>query len=175
MTEIDVLTKQTEDVYNWTHKLIKTIPLEKWDMLPGVIESTISWQVGHLIMSHYYHSIMVIVGHQMDIIQKIPLKEHDELFTNALPRKSVGKINPSDLINQLTMVQHKSIDIIKTLSLTGLQKKLEPMPTPHPIAKTKFEALNWNINHTMYHCGQIGIIKRLIDQRHDFGLRRRED
>jgi hypothetical protein len=74
MTEIEILKKQTEDVYLWTHKLVETIPLDKWNVLPDVVQSTISWQVGHLIMSHYYHSIMVIVGHQMDVIQKVPLK-----------------------------------------------------------------------------------------------------
>ncbi|WP_028666458.1 DinB family protein [Runella zeae] len=174
MTELKILTQQTESVYDWTHKLIKTIPFDKWDIVPDIIESNISWQVGHLIMSHYYHSIMVIVGHQMDVIQKIPLKNYDELFTNNLPKNSVGKINPSDLLSQLSIVQQKSISIIKALSLTELENKLEPTPTPHPIAKTKFEAIDWNIKHTMYHCGQIGIIKRIIDERYDFGLRKTE-
>ena len=34
------------------------------------------------------------------------------------------------------------------------------------------EALEWNINHTMYHCGQIGVLKRVVDARYDFGLQR---
>lgn len=174
MTELEILTQQTESVYDWTHKLIETITFEKWDIIPDIVESNISWQVGHLIMSHYYHSIMVIKGHQMDVIQKIPLKDYNEIFTDALPEKSVGRTNPSDLINQLKIVQQKSISIIKNLSFTELGNNLEPTPTPHPIAKTKFEAIDWNIKHTMYHCGQIGIIKRIIDQRYDFGLRRAE-
>ena len=174
MNEIDFLIKQTSDAYSWTNKLIHSIPLEKWDITPTILETNITWQVGHLIMSHYYHSIMVIVGHQMDVIQKIPLKNYDELFTNALPKNSVGKTNPADLLNQLTIVHQKSISIIKTLTLADLESNLEPTPTPHPIAKTKFEAIEWNIKHTMYHCGQIGIIKRIIDERYDFGLRRVE-
>lgn len=172
MTEIEILTQQTEGVYKWTNKLVDTISFDKWDTIPTVIESTISWQVGHLIMSNYYHSIMVIAGHQMDVIQKIPLKDYDNLFTNALPKHSVGKTNPADLFNQLAIVQQKSISIIKTLTLKDLESELEPTPTPHPIAKTKFEALDWNIQHTMYHCGQIGIIKRVVDERYDFGLKR---
>ena len=172
MTEIEILTQQTENAYKWTNKLVETISFDKWNTIPGIIESTISWQVGHLIMSHYYHSIMVIAGHQMDVIQKIPLKDYDKLFTNALPKHSIGKTNPADLLNQLAIVQQKSISIIKTLTLTDLESELVPAPTPHPIAKTKFEAIDWNIKHTMYHCGQIGIIKRVIDERYDFGLRR---
>src|SRR5687768_6270023 len=111
MTEVQILTSQTESVYDWTNKLIKTVPYEKWDNIPEIIQTSISWQVGHLIMSHYFHSIMVVVGHQMDIIKKIPIKDYDELFTKASPENSVGKIDPALLSEQLNMVQQKSISI----------------------------------------------------------------
>lgn len=156
-------------------KAIPYDPLNKWDTTPDVIETNVSWQVGHLIMSHYYHSIMVIVGHQMDVLQKVPLKEYNEIFTDGLPKNVIGKTNSIDLLNQLTIVQEKSRSILSTLTLTKLENKLEPIPTPHPIAKTKFEALDWNIKHTMYHCGQIGVLKRIIDEQYDFGLRRKEE
>ncbi|WP_428659434.1 DinB family protein [Runella sp.] len=172
MTEIDILTKQTEGAYEWTNKLIRSIAFDKWETIPAVVESSISWQVGHLIMSHYFHSVMVIVGHQPDIIQKIPLKEYDGLFTNALPENATGKTNPQDLLNHLAVVQQKSINIISALTPSQLEEKLVATPTPHPIAKTKFEAIDWNIKHTMYHCGQIGMLKRIIDERYDFGLRK---
>ncbi len=172
MTEIEILTKQTEDAYDWTNKITSSIPYEKWNDTPEIIETNIVWQVGHLIMSFYYHSIMVIAGHQMDIIQKVPLKIYDELFTNAPAKNAIRKAEPKELQNQMTYVQQKSIDIIKSLTQKDLESKLEPTPTPHPIAKTKFEALDWNIKHTMYHCGQIGILKRILDKRFDFGLRK---
>ena len=58
MTEKEILISQTSNAYDWTNKLIETIPLEKWEIIPDTIESSISWQVGHLIISHYFHSIM---------------------------------------------------------------------------------------------------------------------
>jgi hypothetical protein len=172
MTEVQVLTQQTENVYDWTNKLIKSIPFEKWEAMPDVIKSSISWQVGHLIMSHYFHSIMVIVGHQLDVIQHIPIKEYDELFTNASPTKSTGRIQASLLFDQLSIVQRKSIGIVKSLTSAELENGLEPTHIAHPIAKIKREAINWNIQHTMYHCGQIGILNRILDKPYDFGLRR---
>lgn len=172
MTEVEILTRQTENAYDWTNKLVNSIPYEKWDNTPEIIETNVTWQVGHLIMSFYYHSIMVIVGHQMDIIQKVPLKAYNELFTNASPKNAVGKTNSKELQKQLAIVQQKSIHIIKSLSENDLKSKLEPTPTPHPIAETKLEALDWNIKHTMYHCGQLGILKRILDERFDFGLRK---
>jgi hypothetical protein len=172
MTAIEILAKQTEDAYFWTNKLISSIPHDKWDRIPVTMETNVTWQAGHLIMSFYYHSIMVIAGHQMDILQKIPLKEYGKLFTDAAPENSLGKINPKELQKQLMLMEQKSIDVIRALSEKDLENKLEPSEIPHPIAKNKFDALDWNIKHTMWHCGQIGILKRIVDERYDFGLRK---
>lgn len=67
----------------------------------------------------------------------------------------------------------KSIEIIKSLSPGDLQSELEPSPVSHPIAKNKFEALDWNIKHTMWHCGQLGVL-RVVHERYDFGLKKSE-
>jgi hypothetical protein len=93
-------------------------------------------------------------------------------FTTGLPKMSSGKIDPEILLKQLQFVQSRSIDIVKSLTADQFDSNLEPTTIPHPIAKTKREAIDWNIKHTMYHCGQIGILKRIIDNRFDFGLRR---
>ena len=171
MTEKEILISQTSNAYDWTNKLIETIPLEKWEIIPGTVESSINWQVGHLIISHYFHSIMVIRGHQMDILKKLPIKDYSDLFTVSAPILSVGKTNSLKLFQDLKIMQQKSMEILAALPDSELHSLLEPTPTPHPIATTKFEAMDWNIKHTMYHCGQIGILRRIVDQRYDFGLK----
>lgn len=113
---------------------------------------------------------MVIKGHQKDIIHKIPLHEYDALFTKASPTDCIGKTNPTEIREQLTLVQKKSLEIITSLSENDLNTKLEPTKTAHPIATNKYEALDWNIKHTMWHCGQLGILKRVLDKKFDFGL-----
>ncbi|WP_439557278.1 hypothetical protein [Dyadobacter sp.] len=62
-------------------------------------------------------------------------------------------------------------ETVPEVVVAELNNPLEPTPTPHPIATTKFEAIDWNIKHTMYHCGQIGMISRVVEKRYDFGLR----
>ncbi|PRD57065.1 DinB family protein [Sphingobacterium gobiense] len=171
MNQIEILVKQTKDAYEWTNKVISSIPQDKWDNIPKIIESNVSWQVGHLIMSFYYHSIMVIKGHQMDILQKIPMKEYDVYFTDASPNKALGKTDPVDLQNNLMFVQARSMEIIASLSEKDLRSELEGTLVPHPIATNKFEALDWNIKHTMWHCGQLGILKRIVHERYNFGLK----
>jgi len=171
MTEIELLTRQTQGAYNWANKFVETIPFDKWKIIPDTIESSVNWQVGHLIVSVYYHSIMVIKGHRREILQKVPLKDYSELFSEASPKLSVGKVNSNDLLDHLKIVQEGSLLTISTLPVTELGNNLEPTSTPHPIAKTKQESIEWNIKHTMYHCGQIGILRRVIFERFDFGLR----
>nr|WP_295929505.1 DinB family protein [uncultured Dyadobacter sp.] len=171
MTELELLIHQNANAYEWTNKLVETIPFEKWEIIPDTIETSIAWQVGHLIVSHYFHSIMVIRGHQMDILRQMPIKEYSDLFTISFAEQSVGKFNPPQLLADLKTIQQKSLEILATLNIVELQSALEPTPTPHPIAKTKFEAIDWNVKHTMYHCGQIGILRRIVDKRYDFGLR----
>lgn len=173
MTEIELLSKQISDAYEWLHKLIDAIPSAKWDEVPSGIESNISWQVGHLIISIYYHSVMVIVGHQKIILELVPMREYTKLFSfDTIPKNAVGKTEPIELKRYLKVVEDKSIEVISELSPEKLQTELEPTKMPHPVASTKLEALSWNIKHTMWHCGQIAVIKRIIDQPYDYGLRR---
>lgn len=174
MNILEHLKTQTKDTYNWVNILIENIPFDKWDYIPDNLETNVTWQVGHLIMSFYYHTIMVITGHQIDIINEIPLQNYNLMFTKSKPENCVGKVPPPSLIIQLETVQRKSLEIIDLLSPNELQEKLEHTQTPHPIAKNKYEALNWNIKHTMWHCGQLGILKRIIHQSLDFGLRTNE-
>lgn len=170
MNTIQLLSKQTADAYNWVNKLIDSVPKEKWEEVPEIVETNLSWQVGHLIMSFYYHSVAVIVGHQMDVIQKVPLKEYNEWYTMGQPRNALGKASPQVLREQLSLLEEKSLRVIESLSMEDLGKDLAPTQTTHPIAQTKYEAIDWNIKHTMYHCGQIGMLKRVLGERFDFGL-----
>ena len=172
MNQIEILSRQTLDAYTWTDKLINSVAYDKWDDIPAVIETSVTWQVGHLIVSLYYHSIMVIVGHQKDILETMPMREYDRLFTNSYPKKAMGKTIPGALRSNLTIMQKRSIDVIDSLRTEDLDCALHSTEVQHPIAETKFDALDWNIKHTMWHCGQLGILVRIAGERFDFGLRR---
>lgn len=172
MNTIDLLHKQTEDAYQWTNTLLHSIPYDKWDEVPAVVESSVTWQTGHLIMSFYYHSIMAVAGHRKDVLAQIPIKEYDAYFTHASPRLSVGKVDPEKLLQQLFLMEQKSLEIIRSLSPEDLDRALEPVASNHPIARNKFEALDWNIKHTMWHNGQLGLLRRIVYERFAFDVPR---
>ncbi len=171
MTKTRILTSQTKDAYEWMHKLLHGIPHEQWDVIPEGIETSLNWQVGHMILSHYFHAIWVIKGHQPDIIKAMPFNEYAALFTKGTAAATVGKVTGSDLTEHLKLVQQRSLDIMETLTDADMDSMLEPTPIPHPIARTKYESLDWNIKHTMYHCGQTAMVRRAVQGRYDFGLK----
>ena len=82
-----------------------------------------------------------------------------------------GAFEPDRLRSDLAFMQEGSLEIIHSLSEGDLHKALEPLKDPHPVAKTKFEAIDWNIKHTMWHCGQMASWKRMVDQPYDYGLK----
>lgn len=173
MTEIEILAKQTESAFEWNNKLIDSVPIEKWDTLASGIESNISWQVGHQIVSIYYHTIMATVGHIPELIEKLNLRRYTKLCTfDTMAKNMVGKTDSKEIRKHLEFMQERSLGVIKSLSPKDLHQKVEPTKMPNPVARTKFEAIDWNIKHVMWHCGQIAVIKRIVDNPYDFGLKR---
>ncbi len=172
MEELLNLHQQTKNVYQWTNRLLESVPLEKWEVLPEVLQTSVNWQVGHLIVSHYYHSIWVVKGFQMEIARAIPLQAYGETFTSGAPGEAVGKFDSKKLLEHLHFVQEQSLQTLSGLQGEVLPSPLEPTGFPHPIATTKREAIEWNIQHTMYHNGQLGLLARVLEKRFDFGLKK---
>ncbi|TMM53346.1 DinB family protein [Maribacter algarum] len=175
MNVTELLIEQTKDAHLWTNKLIDSIPMENWNETPDTLASNISWQVGHLVISEYYHAILVVSGFDEEIMQKIDLKTHNQMYGyESVPKELIGKCEPKLLREQLHFMQHKVIQNVSMLTMEDLESRVEqPIKQEHPVAKIKLDAVSWNIKHTMWHCGQIASIKRLIHGGFDFGLPKR--
>ena len=171
---VKYLYDSTKDGYQWVEKLLDGIEYNLWDHIPSGIESSLSWQVGHLTLSFYYHTMMVIVGHQKDIIDAIPLKDYNKYFTQTQATVAVGKIAAEDLVEHFQIMTDKSLSIISSLTNEDLSSHLVETGHPHPVADTKRGALDWNIKHTMWHCGQIAMLRRIHFERYDFGQPKRK-
>ena len=82
----DLLINQTKDANNWTNKLITDIDSEKWFITPEVLESNIAWQLGHLTLSQYYYTIVLVTGPNKEFAEKINLKKYSGLFSKGIRR-----------------------------------------------------------------------------------------
>ena len=92
------------------------------------------------------------------------MREYDRLFTSSSPKEAFGKTIPEALRNNLTIMQKRSIEVIDSLRVEDLDCALHSTEVQHPMAKMKLEAMDWNIKHTMWHCGQWGILVRITGE-----------
>jgi hypothetical protein len=174
MNALSLFCQQTQEAHSWTNKLLAGIPEDKWFIFPENHSTNIAWQAGHILISLHFHGIMVIRGPQPDLLAQIPMNRYLSLFAFGDHKAMVQqeRVSIPDLKSHLQLVQAKTIELIKGLAPEELASELEPTPIPHPIAKNKLEALSWNIKHTMWHCGQIGALKSILDKPYDFKLQR---
>ncbi|MDG3581392.1 hypothetical protein [Galbibacter pacificus] len=56
------------------------------------------------------------------------------------------------------------METIQKISENELDMPLKELQPPHPIAKTKYGAIDWNIKHTMWYCGQLSMINGIINK-----------
>jgi len=148
------------------------VPEEKWGNLPEPLSTSMKWQIGHLIVSQHYHGILVLVGPQKELLDQVPLKRYNQFFVFGDRIGEVdGTFSVAELKMNLRLVQQKAAAVLEALPDETLREPLFPRPVPHPVATNKVEALSWNIKHTMWHGGQIGILSRLLGHPFDFKLR----
>lgn len=99
------------------------------------------------------------------------MKKYSGLFANGLKRKKLlSEVTVKELLEYWKLIQDQTLDIVDHLEDQDLHGETFKMPKPHPFVKTKENSISWNIKHTMWHCGQAGILKRVIDKPFDFGI-----
>ena len=163
-SRIEFIIEQNGLTRNQTIGLLKKTPTELWYRTPEVIQSNIAWQVGHLIVSQFYHSIAVITKPDLKIYADIPLKEYFPIYSMKT-KSTINDLQPSPevLLSQLNLMNEYAKHSINSLFDEDLDKALVETKFPHPIAKTKYEALTWSFRHEMWHLGQIATLKRILN------------
>lgn len=167
----ELLINQTKDANNWTNKLMNDIDADKWFITPDVLDSNIAWQIGHLTLSQYYYTIVLLKGPNKEFAEKINLKKYSGLFANGTRRNEIaGELSVQELKDNWNLIFDTTIDVLNALNDVELNEEIVKMPKPHPFVRTKQESISWNIKHNMWHCGQIGTLKRVIDKPFQFGF-----
>ncbi len=167
----DLLISQTREAHDWVNKLICDIPADIWFITPDILETNFAWQIGHLTLSQYYYTVVLITGPQKDFAEKINVKKYSPLFANGLKRKELfPEVTAIELVDIWGVMCDKTIQMLHTIQDEGLAEQIYKMPKLHPFVKTRQDSISWNIKHTMWHCGQMGIVKRVIDKPFDFGM-----
>jgi hypothetical protein len=165
---INLLKNQTIDSHTWIDRLIKEFPESKWFETPEVIETNFAWQIGHLTLSNYYYNVVLIGSPQEEIAKVLDIKKYSEFFVNGEKRNEIqNEFTRDKLLNKWSFIKEKGIEFITKLNDEDLELDIFKLPKEHPFAKTKENAISWNIKHTMWHAGQIATLKRILDKPFD--------
>jgi uncharacterized damage-inducible protein DinB len=167
----DLLKNQTIESHNWANKLLHNISDEKWFVTPEIIGTNFAWQLGHLTLSQYYYTIVLLNGPNKDFAEKVNMKKYSGLFANGQKRNELfSEVTVDDLKENWNLLQNQTIKILDNLQDKDLNDEIFKLPKPHPFVKTKENSISWNVKHTMWHCGQIAILRRIIDKPLDYGM-----
>ena len=169
---INLLKNQTIESHKWIDTLITDFPKEKWFETPKIVDSNIAWQIGHLTLSVYYYNVVLIGSPLEDISNKIGLKKYSEFFVGSDKKTELENHFTVDvLLENWNFLKMKSIEFIAKLNDKDIDLDIFKLPKEHPFAKSKLDAISWNIKHSMWHCGQMATITRIIDKPFDITTR----
>jgi hypothetical protein len=156
MSRLRLAIEQIVFARNYTIGLLDQTPTAEWFRQPPGGVSHVAWQVGHIAFSEYRLALWRIRG---------PQPQDDDFFSLEFKRlfgaNSVPETNsayPPDEIRAVLDRVHEQV--LRELPALNEAELDQPVPHPHPFAKTKLLALLWCANHEMLHAGQIGLLRR---------------
>jgi hypothetical protein len=156
MSRLQLAIDQIVFARNYTLGLLEKTPTADWFRIPQGGVTHVGWQVGHIAFAEYRLALWRIRGAR---------PEDDALFSaefmrlfgaNSVPEANTA-FSPDDLRPALNRVHEQVLRELPGLAEAELD---EPVPHPHPFAKTKLLALLWCAHHEMVHAGQIGLLRR---------------
>ena len=156
MSRLQLAIEQIVFARHYTVGLLAQTPATEWFRQPPGGVSRVAWQVGHLAFSEYRLALWRIRG---------PQPQDDALFSPKFKRlfgaNSVPEADsaypPGEIRAVLDRVHEQVLRELPGLDEAELD---QPVPHPHPFAKTKLLALLWCAHHEMLHAGQIGLLRR---------------
>ena len=158
--DLEFPLQQIRTAREYTLSLLEDLEPAEWFQMSAPPVSHIAWQVGHIAMAQFRLCLERLRNLQpgdWDLISKDFLRVFAKGTT---PSEAESDYPAADEIrNTLDRVYAAVLQEIPNYGGDDLDT---PLRNPHPIFKTKREALLFSANHEMLHAGQIGLLRRLI-------------
>jgi hypothetical protein len=158
MARLQLAIEQIVFARSYTIGLLDQTPTNEWFRQPPGGVSHVGWQVGHIAFAEYRLALWRIRGPQPQD-NGLFSQEFLRLFgPNSVPDADPAKHPaPAEIRAVLDRVHEQVLRELPGLDEAELD---QPVPHPHPFAKTKLLALLWCAHHEMLHAGQIGLLRR---------------
>ena len=162
MNRIDFIRKETEFADRWIQRMVDSFEPSQWLETPPVLKTNLNWQVGHLLVSKYFHSIVSITPDRPDLSSHFSVRQYRGFYARGSDPAQLSEAPAHDiLLANFKVIQTEANSVLDSLT----EEKLDtPTEMENPVAKTKYEALTWSFKHHMWHGGQISTLKRVLKE-----------
>jgi uncharacterized damage-inducible protein DinB len=161
MSDVENLVRNIRIARIYTKDMLSHIDQSDWFRQPTEGVTQVAWQVGHLAVAQYGLALKRVRGEMPDDAELISL-EFRTLFgkgSTPVPDPAVYP-TPREICAVFDRVHQQVLDESGDWSEALLaETAAEP---PHPMFKTKGEAIRWSVQHEFIHAGQIGLLRRLL-------------
>ena len=158
--ELEFSLEQICTAREYTLSLLEDLHPEEWYQMPSPAVSHIAWQAGHIVMAQFRLCLERLRNLQpgdWELISKDFLRT---LAKSTTPSANISSYpHPDEIRDTMDRVYQAVQREIPSYEGEDLNT---PLRNPHPIFKTKREALLFSAQHEMLHAGQIGLLRRLI-------------
>jgi uncharacterized damage-inducible protein DinB len=157
---LELPLQQIKDARKYTLSLLEDLEPGDWFRMPSEGVTHIGWQVGHMAMAQFRLCLERLRNLQpgdWDLISKDDLRRFAKGTT---PEDNASAYpGPEEIRAMLDRVFDAVVREVPQYEGDDLDT---PLVNPHPIFKTKLEALYFCSKHEMLHAGQIGLLRRLM-------------
>lgn len=144
----------------YTLDMLDNVPPEDWFRQPTEGVTHVAWQVGHLAMVEYALCMRRVRGVRPEDAELISDEFMAPFRKGSTPTADPADYSdPEEIRRVLDRVHDQTLEELPTLTEENLD---ESSGAPHPMFKTKLEAITWCAQHEMIHVGQIGLLRRLF-------------
>jgi hypothetical protein len=136
---------------------------DEWYWHPAEFTTHIAWQVGHLAVAQYNMCMRRLRGRTNDD-EALISDGFIELYQfGSSPVADPEKNAPrAEICRVFEAVHRQALDELPRWTTADLDVPLEQ---PHPLFKTKFDAVAWCPHHEFIHAGQIALLRRLMGKK----------
>ncbi|MEM7038579.1 MAG: DinB family protein [Bacteroidota bacterium] len=157
---IDIIKLSLEQADRFTQRFIDKIPQAAWDLAPGESGTTITWQLGHIVISRVFLNISCVVGRSEKLKEGMPLSEFGSLYGyGSNPMDGAKRHSPDQLLSAFELVKEVGYEALAGLTEADLQG---PPMRNNPGGNTVQETLLWSAQHQSWHNGQMALLARML-------------
>lgn len=163
---------QIEFARQYTLELLQHTPQELWFQTPAGAPSCVAWQVGHLAVSQYGLLMFRQRGRQPEDLDLIPGRFRKAFGRGSTPPNDRDQAGSGDTAKTVVLPTAdellQRLGEVHTAAMTEIaaiadgQALLDPVDMPYAVYPIKLGAILFCPLHEHIHCGQIGILRRML-------------